>query len=60
LPNVSSTLLRMADSDASPLTSLFKTGSPDWPGLNSALLHNAAILDKALNPELFLLTMAPD
>jgi hypothetical protein len=50
----------MADSDASPLTSLFKTGSPDWPGLNSALLHNAAILDKALNPELFLLTMAPD
>merc|ERR1712227_417881 len=38
--------LRMAASEASPLTSRLRTGLDPSPGLNSARLHNAAHLSR--------------
>jgi hypothetical protein len=49
-PRESSTHFRRAASEASPFTSLLRTGTPDWPGLNSARLQRAAHLSRFFQP----------
>jgi len=59
-PKASSMHLSNAASEASPLTSRFRIGSPSWPALNSARLQRVAIFASALNPGLVRSYCKPD
>merc|ERR1719264_2202148 len=60
LPLLSSVHLRIAASEASPLTSLFRMLTSLWPPLNSALLQRQATRSRVFQPGAFLSKPDPD
>merc|ERR1719264_1700121 len=60
LPLLSSVHLRIAASEASPLTSFFRTLTFSWPPLNSALLQRQATRSRRPHPGAFLSKPVPD